>query len=228
MPIDSDLINTYSMWLSRDPIKNDGTIDDNCFMFLGVTEGGFDFKITYGGKIVGIFGMHPSNAMYMDGTGGAKSDIAISTIRANPTNPDDRWAKIANPGVDYYNSWLPTRVENRNIFNSIPNPQVNNISNYAFIEELQDMKVKVQMLDNAYVLRIYRGFGTPFFRKDGAPTNPQITPQIRNRGYVQFPVYLKNARFQYNVSEPNIMSTELSLFMRNPYMGLENIEEIWQ
>ena len=212
--IPTELTDKYSIWLSRDKIvgKNNGTINAQSFMFLGVTGGGFDFNINYGGKILGVFERPPSRAIYMDEMGGAKSDIDITTVRVNPEDYDDRWTKVA---------------KNHGYTPPSSGRTLNNISNYALHQELVDMRTDIQLKGNAYVLRIYRGMGNPFITKDMKVVNSDIPINVAMRNYVQFPVFFRKGSCSLEPGQPNQMNVRLQLFMRNPYVGFNNIEEIW-
>jgi len=221
------LTEKYSLWLSRDRISGskDGTINDASFMWLGTTKGGFDFNIQYGGNVTGIFERPPSEAIYMDDMGGAKSDITLNMVRVNPNyspiatsppHPDDRFTLVA-----------------RKAGYSAPNTgrNYNNITNHALLEELTDMRTQIQFKYNAHVLRMYRGMGRPFLTRepDGSsrPVNSTIPQNIYERGYIQYPVFLRNFNASYSLGKPNEMALTIKLFMRNPYVGFNNIKETW-
>jgi len=209
VPITDEQKETYSMWLSAYPLTGTvpWTISDDSFMFLGVTEGGFDFNINYGGTIKGIYGKHPRDAIYMDRTGGAVGQISATLLRYQPQNPDDRSTQIAR---------------DRGL--QVGGVSLNNISNYAILEEFVRMRTTIQLRNNAYVLRIYRGFGNAFFKQSGGQSDPRIPSGNANKGYVQYPIYLTKAEGKFIADRPNEITVTISATMRNPWTGLENIE----
>ena len=129
---------THSIWIStapaqppldshNKPIWGASTYtlpEDSTFIFLGGRTS-FTYSNTYNANVMGIPGQTSASAYFTDSASGSVSDISISCIRVQPTDPDDT------------------------------SQNLNNISNAKFKQMLYNMKNVMQLKQGAYILRLF-------------------------------------------------------------------------
>lgn len=182
-------ISEYSVWLSAVPITLDGNgvpipTPDSKFFYLG-SNLSISFNVEYRSRVLNITGNATKNAIFVDSTGGAKGNISISGVRVHPFDYDDGagWSP-GHPIIDSHN--------------------FNKISNLKFIRTLIWMKERMQMKENAYTLRIYRGY-----KHNNPPT----------QDCAEFPVFVRDLQFRYDAYKPDIVKFDIALFRRHEKKG---------
>lgn len=164
--------NSHSLWISTQPtsISNDRLIPPLPNTYVYL---GGNSEITYDNQynagVVGVYKQPSSEAYFVDSTGGSVSQISISCTRVQPINYDDSSTDLAN------------------------------ISNGKFIMLLEEMKQKTQLLQGAYILRMYNT--TQNAKTSGIPYD--------------IPVYIVNFTYKYNLEQPNVINITLKLIKRN-------------
>lgn len=140
--------------------------------FMAVcSDATFSYNNQYSGSTTGILGQPTSSAIFVDGSKGAIGEINITGVRANPKTS-------AQTGT----------------------PQ-DNISNARFYSYVKALMEKTQMLQNAYVLRIYNADWT--------------TSQKYENTYVDVPIFISNISADFDQMSPNEMRVSLTAVKRN-------------
>lgn len=160
----------YSLWLSTVPWST--LLTDSNFMFIGNSDS-LPYEITYNSTTLGILTQPPSTAVFTDGVGGAVARMNVSATRAITTDCSD-----------------PPSISG----------DVTNVSCRFMIDAITKMKSKAQMLNNAYVLRIYNVFRTP-------------------GEYRELYVYVGDSTFSIELAEPQALSVNINFIQRNKLVG---------
>lgn len=143
-------------------------------------------NISYNSSVVGILGESPDSAVFVDGTGGAVMRMTISAVRPN----------------------IFTRIAT--------SEDPNTCSNKAFIEKLIKMRSSIQMMDNAFVLRIYNL--STLNMKDYSRSISYIEAK-RSGPPKEIPVFIESFDISLDMSQPNQISVTLNLILRNKLKG---------
>ena len=228
---------SYSVWISTKPYSENITDDD--FMYVG-SSNSFPQSITYNSSTVGIIGQSPDTAIFVDGTGGAVMNITINADRVNPVNYvgliesepsspkfgdmyriDGGVGKVNRTigGLSYMHGvlivWNGTRWCNVDT-----SPVV--YSNKKFIEKLTEMRTKIQMTDNAYILRIYNATQ---ISKSIYDAGGDILHTSRENlfGVDAVPrdtyIYINTIDIGLSVDSPNEIAVSMNLIQRNKLKG---------
>lgn len=222
----------YSVWLSVVPYNEDRDLTDDEFMFLG-SSASFPVSMTYSSSTTGIIGQTPDTAIFVDGAQGAVMNMNISTERVNPVNyisttttpPKD--ARIGDtyrigPTKTHYitidkkmyaettfitwdgEKWIPT------------DSYAPLYSNRKFLEKLLECRTSIQMMNNAYVLRIYNIEQTP----KSTYSNLYNLEQFRNNSKPkELYVFLNRYDYTLNMDAPNELSMTYEFVLRNRLKG---------
>lgn len=164
--------NTYSVWISTGPASS-----SNSFIYVG-SEATIEYNINYQGTIQGILGEGTGGALFIDGTGGAVGNVRISGAkRANPKTTS------SSNGASDYQAWVGV------------------VSNKEFIEITTAMMGQTQMLQNAFILRLY-GLTNSDVRDDST-------------GYKDLYFFMTSCNTNILFERPNEISVDITGFVRN-------------
>ena len=135
------------------------------------SDASFSYSNQYSGSTTGILGQPTGNAIFVDGSKGAVAELSITGVRANPTT-------AAQTGL--------------------PHDTITNVQFYTYVKALME---KTQMLQNAYILRIYNANWT--------------NSEKYNTDYMDIPIFIKNISVDFDIMSPNEMKVSLTAVKRN-------------
>lgn len=222
----------YSVWLSVVPYNEDRDLTDDEFMFLG-SSASFPVSMTYSSSTTGIIGQTPDTAIFVDGAQGAVMNMNVSTERVNPINyismtmspPTD--ARVGDTYRVGRNSQHYIEVDSEKFaetsfitWNGSKWIQTDSYapiySNKKFLEKLLECRTSIQMMNNAYVLRIYNIEQTP----KSTYSNIYDLEQFRNRNKPkELYVFLNKYDYTLNMDAPNELSMSYEFVLRNKLKG---------
>ena len=223
---------TYSIWLSTRPCYEVSSMTDDEFMFLG-SSASFPVSMTYTSSTTGVIGQTPDTAIFVDGSQGAVMNMNVTTERVNPVNyiglttspPKDAQIgdtyrvgatkdhfitidKIKFPETAFI-TWDGSKWIRTDTYAPL-------YSNKKFLEKLLECRTSIQMMQNAYVLRIYHIEQTSPFKHNTASKlhafRNDTTPK-------ELYVFLNRYDYTLNLDRPNELSMSFEFILRNKLKG---------
>lgn len=223
---------TYSIWLSTRPCYEVSSMTDDEFMFLG-SSASFPVSMTYTSSTTGIIGQTPDTAIFVDGSQGAVMNMNVTTERVNPVNyiglttspPKDARIgdtyrvgatkdhfitidKIKFPETAFI-TWDGSKWIRTDTYAPL-------YSNKKFLEKLLECRTSIQMMQNAYVLRIYHIEQTSPLKHNTASKlhtfRNDTTPK-------ELYVFLNRYDYTLNLDRPNELSMSFEFILRNKLKG---------
>ena len=230
----------YSLWISTRPYSKELPLTDDDFMFIG-SSSSLPVSMSYSSSTTGILGQTPDTAIFVDGVGGAVMNISISAQRVNPVTYKDDITVASLPSSpligDMYRIWPPTGTmltingkkyakgrliawNGSSWINVDTWPPL--YSNRYFIEKLTAMRTRIQMMDNAYVLRVYNITQVSETIKKSSLSN---LSSFRDEGCginavpKELYVFLNDFDISLSMDAPNEVGVTLNLVQRNQLKG---------
>lgn len=230
----------YSVWISTKPVSD--SLSDEDFMFIG-SSNALPMNISYNSSTMGILGEHPSEAIFVDGVGGAVMNLTINADRVNPINYKGKISEESPPpskprfgdmyrvdgGAVKSNVTIGETSYMHGVFVAWsgekwcnPDSNPNMYSNKKFMEELLRMRIKIQTQQSAYVLRIYN------ISQISRSTLMAGGSELHNKreslyGEKAIPkdmyIYLNTFDIGLSVESPNEITVSMNLIQRNKLRG---------
>lgn len=223
---------TYSIWLSTRPCYEVSDMTDDEFMFLG-SSASFPVSMTYTSSTTGVIGQTPDTAIFVDGSQGAVMNMNVTTERVNPVNyiglttspPKDARIgdtyrvgatkdhfitidKIKFPETAFI-TWDGSKWIRTDTYAPL-------YSNKKFLEKLLECRTSIQMMQNAYVLRIYHIEQTSIIKH----SDPSELQAFRNSTTPkELYVFLNRYDYTLNLDRPNELSMSFEFILRNKLKG---------
>lgn len=229
----------YTLWISTRPFDSSNPLTDDDFMFLG-SSSSLPISMSYSSSTTGILGQTPDTAIFIDGVNGAVMNLNITAERVNPVayRGDISVSKLPSSPLigDLYRVW-PAQGTSITIdkkayakgrlivwtgdewITADSWPPL--YSNKMFIEVLTKLRTRIQMMGNAYVLRIYNITQTSEYMTSSL----QTLSSFREKGYgvkavpKELYVFLNDFDIGLNMDAPNEVSVSLNLIQRNKLKG---------
>lgn len=225
---------TYSIWLSTRPCHDVSEMTDDEFMFLGSSTS-FPVSMTYTSSTTGVIGQTPDTAIFVDGSQGAVMNMNVTTERVNPVNyiglttspPTDarigdtyRVGKTSNhyitiKGTDTkfaetaFITWDGEKWIRTDTYAPL-------YSNKKFLEKLLECRTSIQMMQNAYVLRIYHIEQTSIIKHSDSS---ELQAFRNNTTPKELYVFLNRYDYTLNLDRPNELSMSFEFILRNKLKG---------
>lgn len=210
--------------------------DDADFMYLG-SSGNLPQQISYSSSTTGILGQTSDTAVFVDGATGAVMNTNVSAERVNPVRFKGNWSQktstiyevgdmfrvdSSTPITIQDTLFAPTRLivwTGEQFVNADSYPPL--YSNKKFIEKLMEMRTKIQMMDNAYVLYIYNLSQTSKYIEGKNASLESF--RNRNHGINAVPfkafVFINSFDITLDMDSPNQISVSIDLIQRNALKG---------
>lgn len=227
---------SFSIWISTKPYSSDpdSKLTDEDFMYIG-SNNSYPLNINYNSSTVGIMGQLPSTAVFVDGAGGAVMNINLNAERLDPLTYKGETSSTP-PTPEFGDMWRVKAPEGEKtatiggvgylhgVFIAWNGSSWNNVhaspivySNKKFMEVMNKMRSKIQMSQNAYVLRVYN---ITQLSKKTYDTGGEALHNFRNSDkYKEVYVFIDTSEFTTDMSSPNEISVSLGLILRNKLKG---------
>ena len=223
---------TYSIWLSTRPCYEVSEMEDEDFMFLG-SSASFPVSMTYTSSTTGVIGQTPDTAIFVDGSQGAVMNMNVTTERVNPVNyiglttsppKDARIGDTYRVGktLKHYITIGETKFAETAFITWDGEKWIRTdtyaplYSNKKFLEKLLECRTSIQMMQNAYVLRIYHIEQTSIIKHNDTSELQAFRNDTTPK---ELYVFLNRYDYTLNLDRPNELSMSFEFILRNKLKG---------